>query len=81
MGNSDEPLTVMFIDTDDYESWNAGKEVDPHELNEDVYKLNTTFTVDEDGEFSIVICNFGDENADLQLDIAIWERKSLAEKE
>ena len=70
---SDAPLTVMFIDTEDYKLWDDGKEVDPHELREDVYKLNTTFAADEDGEYSLVVCNFGNENADLQLDIAIWE--------
>jgi len=71
--DSDEPLTVMFIDTEDYELWDSGKEVDPHELHEDVYALNTTFVAEEDGNYSIVVCNFGNENAKLQLDLAVWE--------
>ncbi|MDQ1639010.1 MAG: hypothetical protein QOF62_2349 [Pyrinomonadaceae bacterium] len=71
--DSDEPLTVMFIDTEDYGLWDSGKEVDPHELHEDVYALNTTFVAEEDGNYSIVVCNFGNENANLQLDLAVWE--------
>src|SRR5204863_7207120 len=51
--DSDEPLTVMFMDEDDYASWDNGREVDFHELHESIYKLNTTFAVPNDGDYSI----------------------------
>lgn len=71
--DSDAPLTVMFMDEDDYDAWDSGREVDFHELREDIYKLNTTFAVPDEGDYSIVVCNFGNEDANLQLDIAVWE--------
>ena len=71
--DSDEPLTVMFLDTEEYELWDSGKEVDPHELHKDAYALNTTFAAEEEGNYSIVVCNFGEEDANIQLDLAVWE--------
>lgn len=72
--HSDEPLTVLLMETEDYEPWNRGKEIEFQECHEDVYELNTTFAVDEEGEYLLIICNFGDEDANVQLDVSVWER-------
>jgi hypothetical protein len=64
--DSDEPLTVMFINTEDYKPWARGEDVDPHELHEDAYSLNTTFVPEEEGKYSIVVCNYGNDEANIQ---------------
>lgn len=70
---SDEPLTVLIIDSEDYEKWDGGKTVRFHDIYENAYKLDITFQAPSQGDYSVVISNFGDENANLQLDISVWE--------
>ena len=40
---SDEPLTVMIMDAEDYDLWSNGEDIDFQAIHEDVYRLNTTF--------------------------------------
>lgn len=70
---SDEPLTIMIMEAADYDLWINDKEIEFYAIHEDVYKLNTTFDVPHEDEYSMVLCNLGSEAANVQLDIAVWE--------
>ena len=70
---SDEPLTVLIVDSRDYEKWRRGTIVRFHEIYEDAYKLDITFHAPRQGDYSVVISNFGEEDANMQLDISVWE--------
>jgi hypothetical protein len=74
--DSDERLEVIIMTTRNYNLWAEDEEDDRLkflEYHDDQYELSTSYTVPKDGKYTVVVCNHTEEDADLQLDISIWE--------
>lgn len=70
---SDCALNFIVMDDEDYGDWDSGREVGMYVDQRKKYRLETTFVAPDDGEYAVVFYNDGDEEADVQLDILVWE--------
>jgi hypothetical protein len=73
---SDEPLDVMLMKPRQYNLWSQNpkdENIKFIEYEEDQYELSASYLAPKNGNYTLVICNFTNEDADVQLDISIWE--------
>lgn len=67
---SDEPLDMMIMKTREYKrSALEGRVLREWESQ---YEIKTSYPVPSDGWYSVVICNFSDEDARVRVDITTW---------
>jgi hypothetical protein len=68
---SDEPLDVIILDEEDYQSWlQTGQVGSYYGHYENREQLHAFFTAPEDGEYLVVVCNLSRAKADMQVNIS-----------
>jgi hypothetical protein len=70
---SDEPLDLMIMTTRQYNLWSNGEDANFLQYYESYREVNDSHTVSRSGNYTVIVWNDTNEDADLQLDISIWE--------
>ncbi|HEY0427493.1 MAG TPA: TIR domain-containing protein [Pyrinomonadaceae bacterium] len=67
---SKHPVDILVLDNEDYEVWNEEGEIDTYyEHFEDRLNLQKSFTAPKDGDYMIVVVNYGEAKTKTQVDI------------
>ena len=70
---SDEPLDLMIMTTRQYDRWVGGEDAGVLQSHESAREIEDSYAVTRRGNYMVVVINDTGEDADLQLDISIWE--------
>jgi hypothetical protein len=70
---SDDLLDLMIMTTRQYNRWLAGEDASVLQSSESSREIEDSYVVTRSGNYTVVVINDTGEDADLQLDISIWE--------